>query len=230
MTTLEGARAFTAARDLLLEHRTDYHAAVREFEWPAQEYFNWALDYFDRIGGDNDRPALYIVEEDGTQTTRSFAELSAASNRVANFLRGLGARRGDCLLLMLGNEVALWEALLAAMKLGVVVSPATPLLTTADLQDRVDRGRVGFVIAGAGNAAKFGDVTGTFTPIAVGDAPAGWHRYDSARDADATFTPVEATRASDPLLLYFTSGTTATPKLVVHTHQSYPVGHLSTMY
>jgi acetyl-CoA synthetase len=78
--------------------------------------------------------------------------------------------------------------------------------------------------------SKFGDVTGTFTRIAVGDAPAGWHRYDSARDADATFTPGEATRASDPLLLYFTSGTTAKPKLVVHTHQSYPVGHLSTMY
>jgi acetyl-CoA synthetase len=230
MKTIEGARAFTAARDLLLEHRTDYSTAVREFEWPAQEYFNWALDYFDSIAVGNDRPALHIVEEDGTETRRSFAELSAASNRVANYLRGLGARRGDCLLLMLGNGVALWETLLAAMKLGVVVSPATTLLTTADLQDRVDRGRVRLVIAGAGNASKFGDVIGSFTRIAVGEAPAGWHRYDLARDADANFTPVGPTRASDPLLLYFTSGTTAKPKLVVHTHQSYPVGHLSTMY
>jgi acetyl-CoA synthetase len=110
------------------------------------------------------------------------------------------------------------------------VSPATTLLTTADLQDRVDRGRVRLVIAGAGNASKFGDVIGSFTRIAVGEAPAGWHRYDLARDADANFTPVGPTRASDPLLLYFTSGTTAKPKLVVHTHQSYPVGHLSTMY
>ena len=178
----------------------------------------------------NDRPALHIVEEDGTETIRSFAELSAASNRIANFLRQLGARRGDCLMLMLGNEVALWETLLAAIKLGLVLTPATTLLTTADLQDRVDRGRVRLVVTSAVNVGKFAGVTGTFTRIAVGDAPAGWHRYDSARDASAGFTANDVTRASDPMLLYFTSGTTANPKLVVHTHQSYPVGHLSTLY
>ena len=230
MTASRAATAFFASREFILKHRTDYETAVREFEWPAQERFNWALDYFDAVAAGNDRPALHIVEEDGTETIRSFAELSAASNRVANFLRELGARKGDCLMLMLGNEVALWETLLAAIKLGVVVTPATTLLTTADLQDRVDRGRVRHVVTSAVNVSKFAGVNGTFSRIAVGDTAAGWHRYDSARHAAAAFTSNDATRASDPMLLYFTSGTTASPKLVVHTHQSYPIGHLSTLY
>jgi acetyl-CoA synthetase len=230
MQTAGAAAAFLAGRDFILKHRTDYASAVSGFKWPVQERFNWALDYFDAVAAGNDRPALHIVEEDGTEAIRSFAELSAASSRVANFLRERGARRGDRLMLMLGNEVALWETLLAAIKLGVVVTPATPLLTTGDLQDRVDRGRVRHVVTSAANVPKFAGVTGAFTRIVVGDGTAGWHRYDSARQAATSFTASEGTRASDPMLLYFTSGTTARPKLVVHTHQSYPVGHLSTLY
>src|SRR6185436_14691102 len=102
--------------------------------------------------------------------------------------------------------------------------------TTADLQDRVERGRVRHVVTGAAHVPAFAGVAGAFTRIAVGDAPPGWHRYDSAGHVDPAFSATEPTRARDPMLLYFTSGTTAKPKLVVHTHQSYPVGHLSTMY
>jgi len=230
MNTAGAADAFFAARDFLLKYRTDYDTAIRAFQWPARQHFNWALDYFDTIASGNDRPALHIVDEDGAETVRSFAELSAASNRVANFLRDLGARAGDCLLLMLGNQVELWETLLAAIKLGVVVTPATTFLTTADLQDRVDRGRVRHVVTGAESMSKLEQVSGAFSRIAVGDAAPGWHRYDASRHADAAFSASEVTRAGDPMLLYFTSGTTAKPKLVVHTHQSYPVGHLSTLY
>jgi acetyl-CoA synthetase len=230
MTSFGPAATFRASRDFLLQHRRDYQAAVRGFVWPAQERFNWALDYFDAVAAGNSRPALHLVNEDGTETIRSFAELSAASNRVANFLQALGARRGDCLMLMLGNELALWETLLAAIKLGVVVTPATTLLTTADIQDRIDRGRVRHLVTGAGHVAKLDDVKGAFTRIAVGGAPAGWQPYESALDAAPVFSASGPTRGSDSLLLYFTSGTTARPKLVAHTHQSYPVGHLSTMY
>lgn len=226
--------AFVAARDFLLCHRTDYDTAVRGFRWPALDRFNWALDYFDVIAAGNTSPALHVLEEDGSETVRSFAEMSAASNRVANVLRGLGARRGDRLMLMLGNEAPLWETFLACMKLGVVVSPATTLLTPDDLADRVARGGIRFVVATASCADKLRDTLGGLTKVAVGGvmegAAPGWHSYDAARDADASFTPDADTRASDPMMLYFTSGTTAKPKLVMHTHQSYPVGHLSTMY
>jgi acetyl-CoA synthetase len=220
---------FLEARDLLLRLRTDYRRAVAEFRWPVLEEFNWATDYFDAIAAGPDRAALHIVEEDGSQLARSFPEMSAASNRLANFLRSIGMRRGDRLMVMLGNEVALWETVLAAMKLGVVVSPATGLLTPDDLRDRVDRGRIRFVVAGAAHTSKF-EALSSLTRICVGSTPSGWHVYSDAEAMAPSFTPDGTTSASDPLLLYFTSGTTAKPKLVMHTHQSYPVGHLSTLY
>ncbi len=157
-------------------------------------------------------------------------ELSERSNRIANALRGLGVRRGDRILVMLGNVVPLWECMLAAMKLGAVIVPATTLLTRNDLADRFARGRVRHVITSADAAAKFADLPGDYTRIAVGKDVPGWIAYEKGYEASAEFTPDGETRADDPLLLYFTSGTTATPKLVLHSHQSYPVGHLSTMY
>jgi acetyl-CoA synthetase len=124
----------------------------------------------------------------------------------------------------------LWETLLASMKLGAVVSPASSLLTATDLQDRVDRGHVRHVIAGAALAQKFDDVRGTLTRIAVGTDVPGWMSYGLSDSSSDAFIPDAPTRATDPLLLYFTSGTTAKPKMVLHTHQSYPVGHLSTLF
>ena len=225
-----GAAPFIEARDFLLRHREDYDTACRDFRWPALDRFNWALDYFDVMARGNDRPALWIANDGGQETKLSFAAMSERSNRVANYLRTLGIKRGDRILLMLGNVVPLWECMLAAMKLGAVVIPATTLLTRDDLADRFARGRVRHVIAGADAAAKFADLPGDYTRIAVAGDAAGWRRYEDAYDAAAAFAPDGETRATDPLLLYFTSGTTAKPKLVLHSHQSYPVGHLSTMY
>jgi acetyl-CoA synthetase len=218
---------FLEARDFLLRHRESYEEAVRGFEWPRLERFNWALDYFDGMARGNERVALHVVADDGSEETVTFAEMSARSNAVANFLRECGVRRGDAILIMLGNVVPLWEITLAAMKLGAVVSPATSMLTTEDLQDRVDRGRMKHVIVEAASTSKFDDVTGGYTRIAVGGSASGWIEY---RHGSPDFTPDGDTRASDPLLLYFTSGTTAKPKMVLHTQVSYPVGHLSTMY
>ncbi len=222
--------SFRDARDLLLRHATDYDAARAEFAWPELDEFNWALDWFDVIAQGNDNTALWIVEEDGTEGRWSFAELARRSNQVANWLRDNGVRRGDRVILMLGNQVELWETLLAAMKLGAVVIPATTLLGPADLRDRVERGGARHVVTGAADAAKFADVPGDYTRIAVGDRVTGWLDYAEAARAAADYTPDSVTKASDTLLLYFTSGTTARPKLVEHTHVSYPVGHLSTMY
>ena len=152
---------------------------------------------------------------------------------MASWLRGLGVRRGDRLLLMLGNIVPLWEVILAAMKLGSVIIPASTLLRPEDLSDRVARGDVRHIVTEAVHTEKFAHLTGDQTRIAVtasADEAPGWHHYSEADSAPAHFTPEGVTRASDPLLLYFTSGTTAQPKLVEHTQVSYPVGHLSTMY
>jgi acetyl-CoA synthetase len=223
------AAPFLEARDFLLRHREDYATAYRDFRWPKLDRFNWALDHFDALGRQNDRPALWLVGEDGSEVKLSFADLSARSNRVANHFRALGVHRGDRILLMLGNVAPLWECMLAAMKLGAVIVPATPLLTHNDLADRFARGRVRHVITSAENTAKFSGLPGDYTRIALGGAQ-GWRRYEDAYEAAAKFAPDGETRATDPLLLYFTSGTTAKPKLVLHSHQSYPAGHLSTMY
>ncbi len=229
MTTFQEARAF------LLENRTDYDKAIADFRWPEPQAFNWALDWFDgelaRDPESRDRPALWIVETSGEETRLTFAELSARSNRTANYLRGLGLRRGDALLLLLGNVVPLWETMLAAMKLGVVVIPASTLLTPDELQDRLDRGRVKAVVAAADQLAKFdGLASAGIQRIAVGAERDGWLSYEDKERAESAFSADGATQASDPMLLYFTSGTTAKPKLVLHDHRSYPVGHLSTMY
>ncbi|MGQ0837769.1 AMP-binding protein [Actinokineospora sp.] len=229
----EATAAFRAARDFLIDHGEDYDRARAEFRWPELSSFNWALDWFDVVAAEEptaSRPALWIVEEDGAERKWTFAELSRRSNQVANWLRAEGVARGDRVILMLGNQGELWETILAAMKLGAVIIPATTLLAAADLRDRVDRGLAKHVIARSADAAKFDDVPGRYTRIAVGDPVDGWAGYaDSAAAADE-FTPDGPTGATDTLLLYFTSGTTARPKLVRHTHVSYPVGHLSTMY
>src|SRR5271155_1845520 len=229
--TISGSAApFVAARDFLLRHREDYATAYRDFKWPKLDLFNWALDYFDVMARDNAQPALWLVDEDSGETKLSFADLSERSNRIANALRGLGVRRGDRILVMLGNVVPLWECMLAAMKLGAVIVPATTLLTRNDLADRFARGRVRHVIAGADAAGKFADLPGDYTRIVVGNDVPGWIPYAKGYDASVAFSADGETRPDDPVLLYFTSGTTATPKLVLHSHQSYPVGHLSTMY
>jgi acetyl-CoA synthetase len=222
--------AFLAARDFLLANREDYATAYRDFRWPELTEFNWALDWFDVIADGNDNPALWIVEEDGSESRLTFAQMSARSNQVANWLRGLGVRRGDRLILMLGNQVELWETILATMKLGAVLIPASTLLGPADLVDRVERGNARHVVVRSADTAKFGNVAGDYTRVAVGEAVPGWHPYRDSAGAVATFTADGVTKADDTLLLYFTSGTTAKPKLAEHTHVSYPVGHLSTMY
>ena len=225
-----GHDAFIAARDFLLAHRTDYSGAVREFRWPELTQFNWALDHFDIMAAGNDQPALWIVGDEGSEHKRSFRQMSERSSQVANHLRALGVQRGDRILLMLGNEVALWETMLAAMKLGAVVIPATALLTAGDLRDRIERGRVRHVVAASAHTQKFADVEGDYTRLCVGTPHEGWIDHDAADAYQRAFRPDGPTQASDPLLLYFTSGTTSKPKLVLHTHKSYPVGHLSTMY
>ena len=222
------SKAFFLARDFLLAHGSDYAAAYAGFEWPQLRQFNWALDVFDVEARGNTALALWVLNEDGSESRITYEQMRQRSNQAANFLRGCGVARGDVLLIMLPNVLPLWELMLGAIKLGAVLSPATTLLAPADLQDRITRGGMRHVIADVASSGKFSEVVGDYGRIVVGGAVAGWRCY---APADATeFTPQGVTGASDTLLLYFTSGTTAKPKMVQHTQQSYPVGHLSTLY
>jgi len=230
---------YRAARDLLVDRRADWSAAVDQFRWPDPgERFNWAVDWFDAIARGNDNPALVVLGADGSRTVRSFDDLAARSDQVAAFLRSLGVARGDVVMLMLGNQVELWEAMLGIFKLGAVVLPTTTAVGADDLTDRVTRGRVRHVIAAQRDAGKFDSVAGEYTRISVGqDGDArtgrrnpGWHDYGDAFLAPAEPAPHPGTAPTDPLLHYFTSGTTSKPKLVEHTQWSYPAGHLTTMY
>jgi acetyl-CoA synthetase len=222
---------FREARDLLLDMRDDYHAAKASFAWPRPDNFNWALDWFDAelaAGQHGARLALKVVGE--RVETWTFAELAEESSRIANGLRALGAKRGERLLMMLGNAPELWATMLAAMKLGLPLIPAMPQLSAADVADRMERGKAEYLVAHGQDVAKFAGIAANVERIAVGEAPAGWRPFGALRSVRARFEPDAPTPADDPMLLYFTSGTTARSKLVVHTHASYPIGHLSTMY
>jgi acetyl-CoA synthetase len=221
--------AFLQARDFLQSHGEDYETAYRQFKWPEMTHFNWALDYFDPYAKGNDNLALWVVRDNG-ETRYTFDEMSAGSARAANYMRQLGVDRGDRILIMLDNVPQLWEIMLGAIKLGAVIIPTSTLLSARDLNDRIGRGNVRHLVAGQAYTDRFDAVGPDVTHISVGGAASGWHDYAGAEHASAEFAPDGPTPASDPMLLYFTSGTTSLPKLVLHTHQSYPVGHLSTMY
>jgi acyl-coenzyme A synthetase/AMP-(fatty) acid ligase len=114
---------------VLVRHRDDYDAAVAAFHWPdVGDRFNWALDWFDPIAAGNPRTALRIIDEDGSDRSYSFVEMSERSDRLAASLAAAGVARGDRVMVMLGNQVELWESMLAVMKLGAVIMPAATAL------------------------------------------------------------------------------------------------------
>ena len=223
-------RRFIEVRDQLLRCREDWTGAQRQFRWPALEEFNWVRDYFDVVAAGNGTPALRVVDDSGADQSLAFCELAQRSAQVASFFAAEGLRAGDRLLIMLPNCVPLWETMLAAIRLGAVMIPATTLLEREDLRDRLERGQVKAIVTDAGLAGRFAGLPGAPLRIAVGRDVEGWVAYDRSRSAAGQFVAQAPTRAEDLLLLYFTSGTTARPKVVAHTQASYPIGHLSTMY
>lgn len=220
---LSATRGFSAARDLLRVLRDDHEAAAARFSWPRPEYFNWALDWFDRIAVDNTRIALRAANT----TSVTYAELSESSNRVANWLRRLGLRRGQRVLLILDDQLAFCEVMLAVMKLGAVLVLVRATMTAADLSEAIGRAAPAFIIA-AGHAADALPAARA-TRICVGDKPSGWHSYTDAYLERRSFSPESPTRTEDPLLIYVSSGNAGRVRMVCHTH-AHPIGTLPGTY
>ena len=221
-----------AARDYLLDRPHDYEAAVAGFTWPHPEAFNFALEWFDVVAGEHpDRAAVTIADPGVATASWSYGELARRSDQVASWLRGLGVRAGDPMIVMLNNTIDLWEILLGLLKVGAVAVPTSTLLSESDLAWRVDTVGARWAIAPVAMAERFAAVGPATRVIGVGSpTPPGWIAWDDRLAAPDTFEPEGATPADATSLLYFTSGTTAYPKLVRHTQVSYPIGHLSTMY
>lgn len=229
-STSEVTREFRAARDFLVAHRDDYETAYRDFSWPAFDRFNWARDWFDALSVEQPEvAALTIVEEDGEVNSRTYAEMGERSRQVAGWLTEAGLKPGDRVLIVLGNQVELWETMLGCIRAGAVMIPATTLLTDADLADRISRGNVRAVVTSGADAGRYAGIADNCIRVAVGEPAEGWLDYSDSETYDGPVPEVD-TAADDSLLLYFTSGTTSQPKLVEHTQVSYPIGHLSTMY
>jgi acetyl-CoA synthetase len=229
-STSDVTREFRTARDFLVAHRGDYETAYLDFSWPAFDRFNWARDWFDALAVEQPEvAALTIVEEDGEVTSRTYAEMAERSRQVAGWLAEAGLNPGDRVLIVLGNQVELWETMLGCIRAGAVMIPATTLLTEADLADRITRGGVRVVVTSGADAGRYAGIADHCIRVAVGSPAEGWLDYDDSTSYDGPAPEVD-TAAGDSLLLYFTSGTTSQPKLVEHTQVSYPVGHLSTMY
>src|SRR5699024_1404164 len=158
-----------------------------------------------------DDPALWIIEEDGSEKVYSYDLLRRRSNQVANLLRRAGVQRGSHVMVMLNNQVELWETMLAGIRLGAVLLPTTVQLGPIDLQDRAERGRADFVVANPADSAKFDEVDHPVVRIVVDadgdtapDLREGDVRYSAAADESEDFTVDGPTRADDLLLLYFT--------------------------
>ncbi len=225
-----GHDQFRRARDGLIETRTDLAAARAAFRWPRPTQFNWALEWFDVIADDNRQAALEIYSPNGRAQIFSFPYLARRSDAVALWLSSLGVRRHERLLLVLDNVVAQWEMVLACLKLGVVVVASHTSVTRTEAQHRVSSASIDHVVCGPPNTDLFREAE-TQLRICVGERVAGWCDFDDSRDWDGRrYLPEAATRAADLAFCYFTSGTTSQPRLVGHTHRSYPLGHLSSVY
>ena len=217
---------------------TDYEETCRQVRFEAPEHYNFGFDLIDARAETSDKTACVAVDAPGEAITRlTFGDLARSSNRFANVLRELGARRGDLAYVMIPRIPAWYDVLIGCAKAGVVAMPATSLLTPRDIEYRVNASRARFAIVTDDNADKV-DAVRTACPslerlVVVsrrggsGSRP-GWTDLREAMDAaPASFAPDRPTRAGEPMLVYFTSGTTSMPKMVPRDH-GYALAHVLT--
>ncbi len=234
---------FFDLRDFVLNVKS-YDEAVKNFKWPRISKFNWATDYFDVIAEGNDKPALIYADSDGHEIVVSYDEMRRRSNQVANLLSDMGLQKGDRVLIMMEASVEYFELFLGIMKLGGAIIPASTLLSPSDIADRIERGEVKFVIVHNKFREKVdqaGDILKKLKGLVCVRQIAKecsceerenipcWTDFEERKNFEESYEPGFITFTTDNMFLFFTSGTTSQPKLVIHNYQ-YPIGHLTTMY
>jgi len=217
---------------------TDYEAECRNFQLDVPEYFNFAADVIDKQAQNPNKEAMLWIGPNGEERHITFAHFSDSSSRAANAFSALGIAKGDPVLVMLPRIPEWWETILGLMRLGAIPIPCTTLLTTKDIQIRSEVAEARAFITDQEGAHKFDQVrdqcpTITQTVLIAGGGSdtvfrENWTDYYTITvQASPTFTGPK-TRSDDPCLVYFTSGTVGYPKMVLHTHASYPIGHTIT--
>jgi acyl-coenzyme A synthetase/AMP-(fatty) acid ligase len=210
----------------------DYEQTCREFRWEVPEYYNFAFDVVDRWGEEAQKLAMLWVNERGDEKRLTFRHFTLRSNQVGNALRTLGIRNGDRILIMLPRVPEWWEAVLGIMKIGAISMPGTTLLTPKDVAYRIQSAAAAAVITDDEGALKVEQVADECPTLrlkmALGAEREGWVNYTRAVASAMVSMKREPTRGDEPMMIYFTSGTVGYPKMVLHTHVSYPIGHIVT--
>ena len=192
-------------------------------------YFNFTHDVVERWAGERaEALALWWIDERGTAERKiTFGEMAREARRAAGFFASRGVKRGDRVLLILPRVPEWWVVMLGLIRLGAVPIPGTPLLTAKDVAYRIKVAEVRAVVTDAGNVGKVGADFGGERIIAGSDA-AGWVRLEAGLAAAGEDHPFVPTLATEPGIIYFTSGTTGEAKMVLHTQVSYGMGHKIT--
>jgi acyl-coenzyme A synthetase/AMP-(fatty) acid ligase len=210
----------------------DYEQACREFRWEVPEHYNFAVDVVDHWGEDAQKLAMLWVNERGEEKRLTFRDFTVRSNQVGNALRTTGIRKGDRILIMSPRLPEWWEAVLGIMKIGAISMPGTTLLTPKDVAYRIQAAEAVAVITDEEGALKVEQVANECPTlrlkIVLGAEREGWVNYARAVAVAMSTLKPEPTRSDEPMMIYFTSGTVGYPKMVLHTHVSYPIGHIVT--
>ena len=199
-------------------------------------HFNFAFDIVDEIARQRgDQTAMVHVSNDMTERTFTFKDMKDASNQAANYFTSLGIRRGDRVMLVLKRHYQFWFSILALHKLGAIAIPATNQLVQHDFEYRFDAAGVSAIVCTAdGDTAHQVDLAAANSPslrtkILVGGSREGWHNFDEEYGLFSRryLRMMDAPGGDDPMLMFFTSGTTGYPKIAMHSYK-YPLGHYVT--